>query len=257
MNKVKYLLHSRYDHKTISMLTRLTICLLILASPIPVSSQAPVTFFENADAFFAQHVREGRIDYAAIKANPGPLNALMKQAAGISVSRESAANYQAFWINAYNLAVIQGIVANYPVKSPLDIPGFFDQTTYNLGGGKYTLNAIENQLLRPVFPDEPRFHFVLVCAGLGCPPIIAAAYLPGKLVMQLQQQTERALNNPGFIQIKGKRILLSQIFEWYDEDFTRGGKSFIEFINQYRQAPLPENAKTGFYPYDWTLNDVQ
>lgn len=236
---------------------RFILYVLLLVAPLAASAQAPDTFFEQAGAFFSKHVRNGRVDYAAIKANPQVLSTLMKQAADISVTKDSPANYQAFWINAYNLSVIKGIVDNYPVKSPLDIGGFFDKTTYKLGGGKYTLNAIENQLLRPVFPEEPRFHFVLVCAGLGCPPIIQSAYTPEGLEMQLQKQTELALNNPGFIQAKGKRVLLSQIFEWYGEDFTRGGKSYIEFINQYRKEALPENAKTGFYAYDWTLNDAQ
>ncbi|SFR48700.1 Protein of unknown function, DUF547 [Robiginitalea myxolifaciens] len=239
------------------MITRFLLCLTLLAAPIFASAQAPASFFEKADAFFSNHVRDGRVDYAAVKANPAALNLLLEKAAAITVSSEDPANYQAFWINAYNLAVIRGIVDHYPVKSPLDIPGFFDKTRYELGGGKYTLNAIENELLRPVYPQEARFHFVLVCAGLGCPPIIPSAYKPDMLEMQLQQQTELALNNPGFIQAKGKRILLSQIFEWYGEDFTRGGKSFIEFINQYRESPLPEKSKTGFYAYDWTLNDVQ
>jgi len=112
-------------------------------------------------------------------------------------------------------------------------------------------------LLRANFPTEARFHFVLVCAGLGCPPIINGAYLPQTLENQLQRQTELALNNPNFIKAKGKKVLLSQIFEWYKGDFTQDGKSEVEFVNQYRKEKFDAKAKVGYYPYNWTLNETK
>ncbi|WP_299213218.1 DUF547 domain-containing protein, partial [uncultured Dokdonia sp.] len=142
------------------------------------------------------------------------------------------------------------------LKKPLDIKGFFDKITYELGGVKTTLNELENILLRKVFPQEARFHFVLVCAGLGCPPIINEAYTPGKLETQLQRQTTIALNNPNFIKVKGNKVQLSQIFEWYKADFTQNGNE-IDYINTFRKEAIPTNAKVSYYPYDWTLNEVK
>jgi len=178
-------------------------------------AQSPATFINKADAFFKAHVTSGRVNYKAIKSNPAALNELVALAKDVRVSKSDVANYQSFWINAYNIAVIKGIVNNYPVKRPTDLKGFFDKTKYNLGGKETTLNNIENKLLRAVFPKEARFHFVLVCAGLGCPPIIDEAYKPSTLEKQLQRQASLALNNPSFIKVKGKKVQLSQIFEWY------------------------------------------
>jgi len=220
-------------------------------------SQDTATFFNKADTFFKTYVKEGRVAYADIKADPSGLNELLDLARQLSVSTEDAKTYQAFWINGYNLSVIKGIVANYPIKSPLNKGGFFDKKTYDIGGKSITLNDIENKLLRGNFPKEARFHFVLVCAGLGCPPIINNAYVPGKLEAQLQKQTELALNNPEFVRIKGKRVGLSQIFEWYKGDFTQGGKSLIEYVNQFRTEKLNPSAKVGYYPYDWSLNETK
>ena len=73
---------------------------------------------------------------------------------------------------------------------------------------------------------------------------------------QLQEQTVLALNNPSFIQLKGKKVLLSQIFEWYKEDFTRNGDE-IDFLNRFRKEPLDPKTMVGYYPYDWTLNDTK
>lgn len=213
-------------------------------------------FFNKADTFFMAHIKNGRVNYEDIKSNPEDLNELLDLAKDMLVSKNNPKKYQAFWINVYNLSVIKGVVENYPLKSPLDVPGFFDKKTYVLGGEKRILNDIENKLLRGNFSNEARFHFVLVCAGLGCPPIIDRAYLPDTLEAQLQQQTELSLNNPNFVRLEGNEVLFSQIFEWYKDDFTKGGESLIEFVNQYRKEKIPTNKKVGFYPYDWSLNKI-
>ncbi|WP_350286302.1 DUF547 domain-containing protein [uncultured Croceitalea sp.] len=236
-----------------------TILLLILATFFVHATKAQDTamFFAKADHFFKTYVKQGKVDYSAIKEQPKALDELMALANAIAVKKADARSYQAFWINTYNLAVIKGIVANYPIKSPLDKTGFFDKIKYDVGGQSITLNDIENKLLRGNFPKESRFHFVLVCAGLGCPPIIANAYLPDTLDAQLQKQTELSLNNPNFIQTKGKKVLISQLFDWYKSDFTQDGLNEVEYINQFRTEKLDPKSKIGYYNYNWSLNETK
>ncbi|WP_276169151.1 DUF547 domain-containing protein [Zobellia alginiliquefaciens] len=219
--------------------------------------QSTADFFTKADAFFKTHITDGRVNYAAIKTNPAELNELLEAAKNIQVSEANTNEYQAFYINGYNLLVIKGIVDNYPLKSPLDVGGFFDGKKYEIGGNKTTLNDIENKLLRAKFPSEARFHFVLVCGGLGCPPIINKAYMRATLDAQLEKQTKLAINNPQFIQFNKNKVKISQIFEWYKGDFTQNGQSLVGFINKYRSEQLPEKTKVSYYPYDWTLNETK
>lgn len=218
-------------------------------------AQSPDTFINEADAFFKEYVSNGRVNYKAIQSNPDKLNTLVALGKDVRVTSADAKNYQAFWINAYNVHVIDGIIANYPTKSPLNIKGFFDKTTRDVGGKNITLNDIENKLLRAKFPQEARFHFALVCAGLGCPPIISEAYTPNSLEKQLQRQTVKALNDANFVRVKGSKVQLSQIFEWYKGDFTQGGNE-VDYINKYRKEALPEKSRVSYYSYDWTLNDL-
>ncbi len=227
---------------------------LFLAVQI-TQAQVSSSFFSKADAFFKTYVKEGKVKYSEIKKTPEQLNSLVTAIANANPSESDPANFQAFYINAYNILVIDGIVNNYPIKSPLNINGFFDGKKYSIAGEKRTLNSIENDILRKKFPKEPRFHFVLVCAGLGCPPIINEAYTPTKLEHQLAQQTNKAINNPSFIRYDGKRLKISQIFEWYAKDFTQFG-SYVDFINKYRKEAVPEKTKVGFYEYDWSLNEI-
>ncbi len=210
-------------------------------------------FFKNADTFFAEYVKNGLVDYKAIKENPKSLNDLMTYASNMQVGPNNKNEYQAFWINAYNLSIIKGIIDNYGIKSPLDKAGFFDKIQYDLGGTSITLNDIENKMLRAKF-DEPRFHFVLVCGAKGCPPLISEAYKPATIEKLLEQQTRKALNNPSFIKVNDGKVELSEIFKWYKEDFTKNGQTEIQFLNTYRTSKIPATASCGYYSYDWKLN---
>ncbi|MFS4483733.1 DUF547 domain-containing protein [Hyunsoonleella sp. 2307UL5-6] len=233
---------------------KLIILITVIIGSVSTQAQDLNTFFNKADAFFKANVANGKVAYSSIHKNPSQLNELLKIAEGISVAKSDAKNYQAFWINAYNLSVIKGLNDKYPTKSPLDNAGFFDKTTHSLGGKNITLNDIEHKLLRGQFNDA-RFHFVLVCGAVGCPPLINKAYLPNTLNAQLEAQTKKAING-SFITVNAKknRVQASQIMEWYKEDFTMNGKSEIDFINTYRTEKLEGKWKLSYFPYDWAIN---
>jgi len=233
---------------------RLFVLLLVLFVQ-GITAQDPDMFFNKADAFFKTYITNGKVEYKALHEEPAILADLMELLKDVDVSNVNEYTYQAFWINTYNLQVIQGIVENYPLKSPLDVDGFFDKNKHKIAGKEVTLNQIENELLRAKFQNEPRFHFVLVCAGLGCPPIIDEAYRPSTLNEQLKNQTEKALNDPKFIRVDGDEVKVSQIFEWYKSDFEKAG-GVVNFINSYREPKIPGDSKVSYYPYDWTLNSV-
>lgn len=226
----------------------------ILVCTISVKAQDLPLFFQKADAFFKTNVFNGKVNYAKIHENTTELISVLKLAETINVSKNDFKNYQAFWINAYNLSVIKGLVERYPTKSPLDHTGFFDKVTHQLAGIKITLNDIEHKLLRAQFND-PRFHFVLVCGAVGCPPLISTAYFPNSLEAQLETQTKNAINGD-FIKVDAKknRVLVSQIMEWYKADFTMNGKDEIDFINKYRAEKLEGKWKLTYFPYDWNIN---
>jgi hypothetical protein len=209
------------------------------------------SFYKNLDSFLGKNVKNGKVDYQAIKNNPTDLQQLITATENVRVPLSKAKDYQAFWINVYNLYVIKSINDNYPMNSPLDVSGFFDKKKHTIAGEKVTLNEIENDLLRAKFKDA-RFHFVLVCGALGCPPLISKAYKPKELESQLEQQTRLAINDDQFVK-PGKKVAVSQIFEWYKEDFERDGKT-IDFINKYRKEPFPVKTKLKYYTYNWNIN---
>ncbi|MCF8367825.1 MAG: DUF547 domain-containing protein [Bacteroidales bacterium] len=233
-----------------------TILLLFYLSFLLFSTQlfSQNTFFSDADIFFKKYVINGKVNYQTLHNSPAEVNRLVNQIATYPLTDETGNTNKAFYINAYNLMVIKQVIDHYPVTSPRDIAGFFETNKYEVALSLKTLNQIENEILRFVYPD-PRMHFVLVCGALGCPVITNFAYMPDQLDDQLENQTRLALNDPGFIRLSKEKTEISEIFKWYEMDFVKPGQSVVDFINLYRTTKIEKNAPVEFYNYDWSLNE--
>lgn len=233
--------------------------LLVLAGTAAFGQVSLQELTAEADQLFQKHVKEGRIDYAGVIAGPEPLNKLVGDLAGFDLTTLSTeAEKKAFWINAYNLLVVYSVIERYPMKSTQEVGGFFDRNRHNVAGEALTLNDIEHKKLLKAIPD-PRYHFVLVCAAVGCPPIIPGAYFADTIEQQLQERTRKTLNDDYYVQLDNtsQKANVTELFKWYKDDFTTGGLSVAEYINQYRSVKIPANYSIGYITYDWILNDYK
>ncbi|MEM9546511.1 MAG: DUF547 domain-containing protein [Bacteroidota bacterium] len=220
------------------------------------AQQEALTSFENkTDALLSQFVIKGYVDYGAIQKSDDLLNELVSDLANIDNSSFNAPQEQSFYINAYNVLVIDQVVRSYPVSSVKEIAGFFNRTKHTVGGKKLTLDEIEKDILIKKFADS-RFHFVLVCGAKDCPKIWNRAYRSENLEEQLVAQSQKALNDPEFLKVSSDKVGLSEIFRWNRFEFG-GRKDVINFINQFREEPIDPEINSFYYTYDWTLNDTK
>ncbi|WP_196889669.1 DUF547 domain-containing protein [Aureivirga sp. CE67] len=237
---------------------KILLIVVIVLSTITTYAQSTKlnTFLDKSDDFFKKYVSNGFVDYKELSKNTKSLDKLLELSNEITVSKSNENEFKAFWINVYNLGVIKQISENYPINSPLDVGGFFKTNKMELGGKKITLNDLENKILRGNFED-PRFHFVLVCGAISCPPITNFAYRPEILEQQMEKQARLALNDPQFLRVKPAEntVEMSQIMVWYTKDFTNTGKTLIQYVNQYLENKIPEDYKVKYYKYNWKLND--
>lgn len=232
----------------------LAIGFFVFSGLLTANSATPpaADFFTATDALLKTYVKNGRVDYTSLKAS-GDLAPLVASIASTEVNSLSGNTRKAYLINAYNLLVIDQAVNNFPLKSVLDVGGFFDGNKVTVGGKKMTLNQLEKDLLLKEFNDA-RLHFVLVCGANGCPPITKDAYTAKQLEVQLDRQTKMALNNPTFLRVSGDKAELSKIFEWYAKDFGGSKANVIGFINKFRTEAISASANVSYYAYDWSLN---
>jgi hypothetical protein len=210
-------------------------------------------FFDQVHSFLDKHVADNAVDYAAVRTD-AMLSTLVNKINNADISNSDDDTKQAFYINAYNLLVINQVIQEYPIASVQEKSGFFTKSKFQVAGESLTLNQIEHEKLLGHYMDG-RYHFVLVCGAVGCPPITNFAYRPESLDAQLDGQVSAALNNPSFTMVNGQKLELSQIFNWYKADFGKSKMNVIDYINQYRDDKIDPNCKLGYYPYDWQLND--
>ena len=224
----------------------------------PVAAAPPAALPQVTSAYFAKFVDDnGNVNYGAIKRNPLELKALVKRYETFDASGATAPDREAFYLNAYNVLVINQVVAHYPAESVQKIPGFFDKNLVTVAGEKLTLNDLEAKKLREPFHD-PRVHFALVCGAKGCPRLNRQAFVGNQVDAQLTVQARKVLQNPRFIRVNeaAKKVQISEIFKWYEPEFKASGKTGLVYVNQFRDGKaIPATYAVDYYAYDWSLND--
>ncbi|MDX2229040.1 MAG: DUF547 domain-containing protein [Leptolyngbyaceae cyanobacterium bins.349] len=225
---------------------------------------------------------QGRVDYATWKSSS--LNDLMQWLQVVSQDADTgfvndhgfgtesrdrpATNDQlAFWLNLYNALTIAQVLQRYPIPSIqpkiwglpnwLAFWRFFTRSVYQLHHQPLSLNAIEHGILRQQF-REPRIHFALVCASIGCPLLRNEAYFPERVQAQLEADASRFINNPDKVRYDASANILycSKIFKWYQKDFLNVSPSIPAYIQSYylSNAEFDVNAVIKYLPYSWQLN---
>ncbi|MBF2075350.1 MAG: DUF547 domain-containing protein [Synechococcales cyanobacterium C42_A2020_086] len=231
-----------------------------------------MTIFGPWDELLHRYVnQDGQVNYAAwqresVSLLDDWLDQLSNRFYNLSLTASLNSDARlALWINLYNALVIREVLKVYPISSirptVLGIPNwlaffrFFQRSIYRIGNQEYSLNRIEHGILRPEF-GEPRIHFALVCAAVGCPLLRPEAYQPDRVQDQLEDDAQRFINNPQKVRYEPPVLYCSRIFQWYRPDFLRVSESVAAYIQSYLAAPiLSEPSPTIRYlHYDWQLN---
>lgn len=212
-------------------------------------------FFENTKEFMLRYTRGDRVAYTKVKESTGLLDSLIHHIANFNASGKSDNHLKAFYINAYNLLVIKQVVDNLPLKSPMDVKGFFSETVFNVGGENMTLDFLEHEYLVKKLKDE-RVHFALACASESCP--LMDAYEPNQIDLELNVAKEQFMSMSKHVLVSRDKILISKIFDWYKDEFINASfrKSLRHYINTGRDTELPKERPIEFKNYDWSLNDI-
>jgi hypothetical protein len=211
----------------------------------------------------------GLVDYNGIAGDPA-FRGYMEALAGAKPDALSRDGQLAFWINAYNAVTIDKVIKWKPEKSVREtlIPGiwtstkFFTSRDQVVAGKQVSPDDIENDILRKQFKD-PRIHFAIVCASLGCPPLPRWAYTAENVQSRLTEETRKYLNSSRGLRIDkaDNKLYLSKLFDWFAGDFKAKSGSVLNFITQYvdegTRAFLQRAPQIAYLDYNWALNAQQ
>jgi hypothetical protein len=195
----------------------------------------------------------GKVDYEKLKINIVELNTVIKkfeknQPNNLWTREEKLAYY----INAYNIYTLKIVTDNYPVASIKEIKNVWDVKFIPSGSSKLSLGDIEHKILRKM--NEPRIHFAINCASFSCPNLRNEAFLPETLNKQLETASKSFINDATKNILSEKSISISEIFEWFGDDFKTTDSTVIDFINKYAVIKISKSASIKFVKYNWSLN---
>ena len=268
---------------------RLAVNVIVLAGTLLTVTPVAAENFDHSFLAYAgvlsRFVDTIRVDYAALRDDRAQLDDVVASLdAPLAGGEPSWSRYQrmAFWINAYNAFTLQVIVDYYPIRSGWftllprnsirQIDGVWTDLRWRAAGRDLTLDDIEHGILRSEFRD-PRIHFAINCASIGCPPLASQPYRAETLDAQLDEAARTYLAIPEGLRDDGDDFLVSSILDWYGDDFVERfapaipgdrhpkERAILGVIAVYGPAALSARAKTGrpgirFLDYNWSLNDT-
>jgi len=237
-------------------------CFLILSVDIKSHAEHAVNHGLYRE-LLAAHVKDGRVDYRTFKKEEKKLDTYLQLLDETNPDTLSRNEQYAFYINAYNAYTIKLILKHYPgIHSIKDIGSWWSSPWKikfcKIGGKAYTLDEIEHTILRPRFND-PRVHFAINCASMGCPPLIPEPYRGSILDQQLDTSTRAFLNDSRWNRLEGNTLYVSKIFKWFKDDFEG---DIVNFFSKYLQEDMRklflanrEQISVEYLNYDWSLNE--
>lgn len=235
----------------------------VASLPPQDTARAAATFDHTAfDQLLRRYVRkDGLVDYAGLKKQQPVLDEYLKAIVEAQIAALSTDEQLAFYINAYNAYTLKLIVQHYPIASIRDIPDAWTGPKWAVGGQLLTLDEIEHQVIRKQF-DEPRIHFALVCAAIGCPILRTDAYTGARLEEQLDAQMRYAHAHERWFRFDSTNdiVHLTKLYDWYAQDFTKNAPSVLDYIASYVPVLKTRLEREGqprieWIEYDWRLND--
>jgi hypothetical protein len=194
------------------------------------------------------------------------LKRYLEELQAVGVSSLNRDEQRAYWINLYNALTVELILDNYPVESitrvnpsrALFARGPWDAELLRIEGEALTLNDIEHRILRPIWKD-PRVHYAVNCASLGCPNLQSEAYTAANTERLLERGARDYINHPRGARLERGRLVLSSIYDWFQEDFGGSEKGVLRHMSEYAD-PGPATILREYdgrisYEYDWSLNE--
>ncbi len=270
--------------------------LSLLLAAIPLASAAQTFDHDHKPwaALLKKHVvlidngKSSQVRYAGFAQNRSELKAYLGTLSKVTQAEFNAWNkpqQMAFLINAYNAYTVEKILTRYPgLKSIRDFGTVFGNPFkdkfFTLLGREFSLDMIEHDTLRkPGAYNEPRVHFAVNCASIGCPMLREEPYVAARLEAQLEEQTRRFLSDRSRNRYNAQdnALEVSEIFKWFSSDWTSGYRgldskgapmqSREQFFAGYaalladapvqQQAIAERRAAIRHLDYDWTLNDAR
>ncbi|MEI8671845.1 DUF547 domain-containing protein [Vibrio sp. SA48] len=212
------------------------------------------------DSYLIKDNHNNLFDYKNVNSkDKTDLEQYISQLSKLDPREYTKAEQYAYWVNLYNALTVNLVVDNYPISSITKLGGLFsfgpwEQKIITINQKELTLNDIEHRILRPIWKD-PRTHYAVNCASLGCPNLQKQAFTAKNTELLLKKSAVEFINSEKGLKLTNDKLVLSSIYDWFSEDFGTKQQLF-QHLARYNKT-LKDTERDVSYHYDWKLNDVR
>lgn len=281
---------SQFADTTWPVLLRAWLIVLACVSAAPAAAKSPGEIFSGHTAGSAARVDHAafddllksyvvaggdgiaRVDYTRFKSEGhAALKSYIAALAATDVAALDRPEQFAFWANLYNAKTLDIVLDRYPVRSIKDISlgggllaavtgGPWKAKVVKVGGVDLSLDDIEHGILRPNFKD-PRVHYAVNCASIGCPNIGTEAFTGARLEAQLDAAARAFINHSRAASVTADGLVVSSIYSWFKSDFGGTDAGVVTHLKSFAEdqlsAKLESVSEIADHRYDWSLNDTR
>lgn len=213
-----------------------------------------------------------RVNYAAFKQQGhSKLKQYIRAVEDAKLPRLNRNEQFALLVNLYNAKTVDIVLDRYPVRSIKEINlggrlfgsisgGPWKAKVLTIEGVGLSLDDVEHAMLRPSFRD-PRVHYAVNCASIGCPSLQTTAFTGTDLHSQLDAAARDFINHARGVSLSGDRLVVSSIYQWFSTDFGGTPEGVLHHLRSFGRPKLLQQLKQakkiGGYQYDWSLNDAR
>ncbi|STX40856.1 putative Ser/Thr protein kinase [Legionella donaldsonii] len=208
------------------------------------------------------------VDYPNLtEADYDLLKSYIEKMAKIDIDAYNRNEQLAFWLNLYNALTIQIVADYYPVGSIEEInisPGLFSIGPWGaklitINHTPLSLDEIQNRIIRPIWND-PRTLYAINNAAIGSANLNKQAYHGATIEQELNEAARGYINSLRGVQVIEGKLIVSKIYDWFNEDFGGTKRDVINHIKQFAKEPLLSQLKhintINGYVYNWHLNST-
>ncbi|MCJ9429419.1 DUF547 domain-containing protein [Kordiimonas marina] len=150
----------------------------------------------------------------------------------------------AYWLNLYNITVVDEIAHRYPIRSLKKLyygtsrtPSLWDQKILKVAGVPLSLHDIEHKILIPKFRN-PLVMFGLFHGFVGSSNIRAKAYTADNVYDLLKENAQEFIQSNRGMEIRGDTLKVAVLFKAYPDLFPDFNKDMKQLLAYYC---APEN----------------
>jgi hypothetical protein len=233
-------------------------CLVILAGD--AVARGPLVLDGWEEITRARVDEHGRVAYRSIALFDGERlgNALASLAAADLAGR-SRDEIVAFWLNAYNLAVVAAVVNGERPETLRGRARLYSWYRVDVAGTPRTIDSIGAELVR-FAAEDPHVRLALCNGTRGGPRLAAKPYEPATLARELAGSARAFVRDPLRNRIDAEPPALSPVFRWYRSEFERQAGTLIAYVAALAPRAArprllePPGREPEFLPFDWRLN---